>query len=272
MAGLDDFTSFSDVTGSTPGGLFGDGAVQFGPAFTGSVNQDVLQAGGTLNQAGVPQGGGSWWDKITGSNLGGAPMPKGSAGADSWWNSLFGGGSGGGSSLNDILGLVGKGAGIGSSILGGVAGIQNMNRGAQQQRIANRAEGQLSQLGSQTAASALPLVSAGSSAMLGGALPPELESAVQDWKRKAIADMNSRLASMGITNSTAQQEQLSAIEAQEQALRAQYASGLYSSGLQGVQGAYAPTAMTGEIAAQAMSGSAQQSSALQNSIYKILNS
>jgi hypothetical protein len=272
MAGEFSFGDFGDYgipSSPSGGGLFGDGQVQYGPAFSGSLGADVAQAGGTLSQAGIPQGGGNWWTQFTGSNVGGAPMPGGGGG--NWWNSLFGGGSGGGG-LNDILGLVGKGAGIGSSILGGVAGIQNMNRGAQQQKIATGAERQLGQMGQQVSASALPLVSAGSSGLLTGQLNPELEAIVQKKKQEELARYRDYFARSGIADSTMMQSYEAQAEQNAQILRSQLASQLYSSGLQGVQGAYAPTAVSGEIAAMAMGGSAQQASQLQNSIYKILNS
>jgi hypothetical protein len=116
------------------------------------------------------------------------------------------------------------------------------------------------------------LTTAGSTALMGGALPPALEAQVQQWKQRAIAEMNDRLAKMGITDSTMQQQFLSYIEQQEQIHRGELASQLYSGGLQGISTGTKPES---DVLASATGQAARDNSALANAsanIFKMLGS
>ena len=113
MTGWDSsYGSFNAADYNDP--LAGAGG-QYGPAFTGGTTTDVLTAGGQMGPGGVPQGGGSWWDQLTGGNAGGVPMPGGGGlGAPGGLGLLQGG-----------LGLAGGLAGlIGTLTGGGVTGTQ----------------------------------------------------------------------------------------------------------------------------------------------------
>ena len=186
-----------------------------------------------------------------------------------WFSNLFGS-SGTGMNLNDVLGLTSKAAGLGSTILGGVGAIQNMNRGAEQNKMALGSERNLNRMGRDVSAASLPLVGAGSSALMGGALPPALEAQAKQLEEQMRARFRDYAVRNGIQDSTQMAQWESYVDQQIQIMRGQLAQNLYSSGLQGVQGAYAPTVATGQIATAAMGGAANQTSNVYSNLFKIL--
>ncbi len=150
----------------------------YGPAATGSLATDVLQAGGQLNPNGTPQGGGSLWDQLTGGNVGGAAMPGTGAGGGGYGGSAGFGGLG----LPGILGLLGGGAGlIGALTAGGVG-----QRTTPQLSVPARAAGNQAYAAAQGlapfAAGTTPLQATQASILQGlasGQIPPGLAQLVQ---------------------------------------------------------------------------------------------
>ncbi len=150
------------------------------------------------------------------------------SGAGDWFGSLV-------NNPQNLLGTLGKVGQLGATGMGIASSIEGQKQAAQQVAMQKQAQQRLSAAAAPAVAAGGQLTPAGSQALQGGALPPELEAQVQQWKQRAIAEMNDRLAKMGITDSTMQQQYLMYIDQQEQIQRGQLAGQLYSGGLQGIQ-------------------------------------
>jgi hypothetical protein len=260
-------------------GLF-DGVSDWFSGFGGGESQDLGTRGSTSLAPDVLSGGGSG---AYGSAGGGIPFtyggmsPTPDTGGGSWFQNLFGGGGGAGgggssTSLNDILGIAGKAAGLGSSILGGVGSIQAMSRGAQNQRVATGSERQLQQLGQRTSEAALPLMTMGSAGLQGQASSPYVEAQVDQWKRESLAKFRDQAVRMGLNESTALSQWESWVAENEAIMRGQLYQQMYGAGLQGVGAAYQPTYAAGAVATQAMGSAANQTNNVYRNIAQIMGS
>ena len=169
----------------------------------------------------------------------GAPTGGGGGGA-----SLFGGGG----SLNDVLkgitpalGLATTGASLG-------AGIYGMTQAADQRAQLMKQQKQQAALAAPAAQAGGALTAAGSQAMLGGPLPQQLESQVEQFKQNAKMKIRDYLAKAGISDSTMAQQFDTFIEMQADTLRSQLAQNLLQSGYSGIGAAMGPS---GQVSATA---------------------
>ena len=215
---------------------------------SGSGGGDLPLGGGGGTDAPIPSGGyslgGSGLDTSGIYGLGGA-SPAGSPTGYS-----FGGGglntamppTQSPSWYSDILGTVGKGAqailpflGLGTAGLGlysGIKGMQQAGETRQQNQQATRTQQQAADTSLQTGQQ---LTTAGTQAMMGGALPPGLEAQAKQWEDAYRAQVNNYLAKagMGTSSSAAQWEPY--ITQQAAIYRQQLASGLLAPGQTGLQ-------------------------------------
>ncbi len=253
---------FSSFLGETPGvsaseyvappsSSFGIPGVQdlnttlFGPAFTGNRTADVLQAGGTLSESGVPQGG-NWWDRMT-SGLGG----------------ILGDVAGGAKAIGPLAGLAGTGAGIANSIMG-------MRQAGQSQAAQRQAMGTQRDISKAVLPSATALTEQGASAMLGGPLPSGIQAQVDDYKRRSMAQINAYLSHAGIADSTMMKEWEMYIDQEATLFGQQLAAGLYGQGLQGLGVAGSGASALSSTASQMSAGVPSSIAAANNSLSRLL--
>ncbi len=124
------------------------------------------------------------------------PVSPGS-GSSSWWSNFFGPGKDGQgvsplSAFAQTLGLGASGLGIANT-------IGAMNRQAGQEKAQTQGQGL-------AAAAAQPAIAYGTQqvqAAQKGELPPPMEAAVKQWTDKAKAEIRSKLAHLGLGDSTA---------------------------------------------------------------------
>jgi hypothetical protein len=180
---------------------------QYGPAFTGSTMQDILQAGGTPTP---DAGGGGWLSNLTGG-LGKIMSPVADVAK----------------SASPLFGLGSAGASIANSIMG-------MKQGAQAQKATQQAMGTQRDISRAALPSATALTQEGATAMLGGPLPPGIQAQVDDFKRKSKAEINQYLSHAGIADSTMMAQWDAYIEQQATLYGQQLSQGLYGQGLQGL--------------------------------------
>jgi hypothetical protein len=227
---------------SAPGGLWGAGYSST-PGFSGLADPSAsIGSVGGLN-AGYGGGGGDWFSNLFGS---------------------------GGSNLNSILGGVNNLAKLGVTGLGAASAIQGMGQGATQNKMALQSERGLRGIGTEFQQSALPLMTAGSSAMLGGSLPPGLQQQVEDYKRTAKGQLRDYYARNGIADSDTLARAEAEVDNRALMLQEQLAAQLYQSGTAGMTGAVAPTAAYGQVAAASAGGAAQQTSNVYKNIAQIM--
>jgi len=232
----------------------------FGPAFTGSLNQDVLQAGGTMNQAGIPQGGGNWLTQLLGANRGGAPMPGGSGG--NWYSDLLNG--------SDLGSLLSTGLGLGVKGMQLATGIQSQKQGADQARVARGAERGLQGAANTEVGLATPLAQFGQQGMLGGPLAPGQEAQIKAWRERTLAQIRDQAARSGISESTMMQQMQSWVDEQEQIMRGQMAAQTYQAGTAGLQIGSGDLARLGLISSGAAGTAQQQEQQLYQNIFNVL--
>lgn len=171
----------------------------------------------------------------------------------SWMGADVGapGGGDGGSPISgfirDAMPFVGNALRLGVGGLGAYAGIQGLNRAGQQQGVLDRAQRTSEAAAAPGVAAAGKLIPAGTAALMGGPLPPELEAQVNTFINNAKMRARQTLAKMGLTNSDAAAQMDTWIDQQAAELRSKLAAGLLSSGT----GAIPPgvTGQAGQLAA-----------------------
>ena len=140
---------------------------------------------------------------------------------------------------------------LGTQGLGMYSGIRGMQTAGQQANLLKSAQHTQQQAAAPLLAAGQSLTPAGTQAVMGGPLPPQLESVVNAWTQGHIAQMRQQFASMGIQDSGMIQEAEAAITQSAQLLRAQLAQGLLQSGEQAALGAaQAVTPLEGSAANQ----------------------
>jgi hypothetical protein len=177
---------------------------------------------GNLDLSGLTGGGTGSLGLNTSFDMTGLGQPAPSSGFD--W----------GGALKTGLGAIGPLAQLGLTGMGIAGGIQGMKQGAQQNDILRAAQKQQQQTAQPAADAGSQLTAAGTSAMLGGPLPPELESQVQQKIAEMRAQLRSYFAHAGIGDSSMMAEYEGWINMQEQALRSTLAQNLLQSGYGGI--------------------------------------
>lgn len=153
----------------------------------------------------------------------------------------MGGGGGGPSSWMDTMSNIGSKIGgaasgalpfvkLGLGGLGAYEGIQAGNRASEQSDIMRKAQERTSAAAAPAVSAAAALVPAGTQGVLGGPLPPQLETQAQQYERDLRARLADFYAKAGI-ESTGQEEQEAAIQSLVASYRQQLAQGILNSGL-----------------------------------------
>lgn len=174
---------------------------------------------------GVPDlGGTDWFGKLTG---GLSKLWSGTKSLGSDLISPTGAEGKGPTPLSSILGIGATGLGAANSIMG----MRQAGTNAAMQRQAMGTQRDISRA---VMPSATELTQQGASMMLGGPLSSGIQAQVDDFKRKATAEINSYLAHAGIADSTEMAKWQMYIETQATLYGQQLASGLYGQGLEGL--------------------------------------
>ena len=195
----------------------GGGTSTAAPSYSFGGASPTLDTSGLLGITGsapnIPTGGGDWLSTIN-SGL---------------------------KSITPALGLATTGASLG-------AGIYGMTQAADQRAQLMKQQKQQAALAAPAAQAGGALTAAGSQAMLGGPLPQQLESQVEQFKQNAKMKIRDYLAKAGISDSTMAQQFDTFIEMQADTLRSQLAQNLLQSGYSGIGAAMGPS---GQVSATA---------------------
>lgn len=201
-------------------------------------------------------------EALSGVGFGTAPDVSAGTGAGGGGFSMGG--------LNDVLkgitpalGLATTGASLG-------AGIYGMTQAAAQRHQLEQQQKQQAALAAPAAAAGGQLTSAGTQAMLGGPLPQQLESQVEQFKQNAKMKIRDYLAKAGITDSTMATQFDTFIEAQAQSLRSQLAQNLLQSGYSGIGAAMGPSGQVSATAQGLMGSTTDTINAANKSIALLL--
>lgn len=179
-------------------------------------------------------GGGDAMPGVSIPNLSGPPAPvsndfMGFGGGDkggSWMDALSGAGSKIGGFASGALPFVK----LGVAGMGAYEGVQAGKRASEQNDIMRTAQERTSAAAAPAVSAASALVPAGASAVMGGALPPHLETQAQQYERDLRARLADFYARAGI-ESSGQEEQEAAITSLVASYRQQLAQGILNSGL-----------------------------------------
>lgn len=185
----------------------------------------VPGAGATINPMGV---------NAPGVNEGGGPGFASRMGS-SLENSLE----------KDPLGGLSKVLGIGTGALEAYSTINAMKQGAEQQKMMRQEENRQRELATPAAQAGTQLTGAGTQALMGGDLPPELQSLVDKRKEELRGQLRSYFAKAGIDVSTMDAEFESYIDQQADVYKSQLAQMLLQEGYQGISTAMGPSGTVG---------------------------
>jgi hypothetical protein len=158
---------------------------------------------------------------------------------------------GGGFNFSDISGYAKQALPflqLGSAGLGAYTGIRGMQQAGQQQGFLTSAEKTAQSAAAPALAAGQQLLPAGTSALLGGNLPPALEATVNQWKNNWRTQLRQYAAKAGIPESTMMAQYEGIIESQAQELRAQLAQGMITSGTSALQPAIQASQVQGQMA------------------------
>lgn len=255
MAGEGFFGGLGDFLGglgSTIGGWLGGGGG------AGELASQAVSAPSMIPTPDVGTGfSGVQADVPYGAAMGGGGLPSaapagGGPGGGSFWDTLKGYGSDVGSLAKSALPF----ASLATTGMGVASGIAGMEQASQQNAILKKEQQRQQQLAAPAAAAGASLTSAGQAAMLGGALPAQLESQVQELGDRLRAQYRQYLASIGQSDSTAAIQEDEWVNQQQNALREQLAQQLLSSGYQGIGTAMGPSSSVSGTAANLSQGGA----------------
>lgn len=137
---------------------------------------------------------------------------------------------------------------LGTGVLGAGVGFSALNQAGKQQALLSNAQKTSAAAAAPGVAAAGELIPAGTKALMGGPLPPELEAIVNNFINSEKTKARQTLAKMGLTSSDAATQMDAWIEQQALELRAKLAGGLLQSGT----GAIPPgvTGQAGPLASQ----------------------
>lgn len=193
-----------DALGAGLGNLFGGGQVFDIPGLSGSLpNIEMATPGIEAATAGTGAGG-NWL-----SNLGGQI---------------------GTAFQNNPLQALGSAAGLGLTGMGIYGGIKGQQQAADQYKLLQKAQQFQQNAAQPSVAAGSALTQAGEQAMLGGPLPPQLESQVQQWGESARARLRDYFSKAGITDSSMMAQMESWIDEQMSNMREQMAGQLLGGG------------------------------------------
>lgn len=160
-------------------------------------------------------------------------------------------GGGGGGFLSDLSGYAKQVLPLlqlGTQGLGAYTGIRGMLEGQQQQGYLNQAQKTAQQAAAPALAAGQQLIPAGTQALMGGQLPPALESTVNQWMNNWRTQIRQFAARSGIDASTMLAQYEGMIQEQAQQLRAQLAQGMIQSGTGALQPALQGAQIGGNLA------------------------
>lgn len=251
------------------GSLFGSGGS--GADVASSVSSDVPTAdvgtGFSGVQADAPYSGYSPSVSPSAGDAGGS--------GDGWFTKMMSGASGlvdkaGG--LGGILNTVGSAAKLGTTALGGMAAIQNMQQGAAANKQAKRLTQNVVNTAQPLATTGAMLSGSGASALMGGALPSGLQAQVDEYKQQLVGQLRDQYARSGIDVSTQMAQIMEYANERANAYAAQLATNLYNQGITGANAGMAPqqSIASGQYAQADKSASAAGSAT--DNIFKILAS
>lgn len=201
---LDSLGDLGGLGGGASSGLSGlSGAGGFGLG-------DLSMPGGALS-GGETTGAG--WDKVfAGQVPGTSPSPNSGGGSSGWFNSIFGNAQG---QSPSPLSAFAQTLGLGATGLGLANTIGAMNQQGGQQRV--------QQQGQQLATSAAqPAINYGTQLVTDagqGKLSPASEAKIAQWVQQAKADMQAKLAHLGLGDSTSLQQYSAQIDQMALAMR-----------------------------------------------------
>lgn len=161
------------------------------------------------------------------------------------------GGGGGGFSFGDLAGYAKQALPflqLGSQGLGAYTGIQGMLEAGRQNKNLQAAQNTAQGVAAPALAAGQQLIPAGTQALLGGQLPPALESTVNQWMNNWRTQIRQFAARSGIDASTMLAQYEGLIQSQAQELRAQLAQGLLSAGTGALQPAIQGAQVGGQLA------------------------
>ncbi len=141
--------------------------------------------------------------------------------------------------FSSALGLGATGLGIGNQFRTGAALNRQTRATEQAQKAAQAAAAPAVAFGQETL-----------NAARAGKLPPPMESAIEQWKQQAKADMRARLASMGLGNSTDIQSEESKIDLMGESIKAQLLQSQEGVALQGLQTGVSAATGAGQMSQQ----------------------
>ncbi len=182
-------------------------------------------------------------------------------------------GGGGGSWLDTLSGYANQAMPflrLGTQGLGAFAGIEGMMQAGRQNKYMQQAQKTAQQAAAPALAAQQALLPAGTSAMLGGALPPGLEAQVNQWANGAKAQARQYYAHAGIQDSTMMAEMDAYIDQLAQGMRAQYAQGLLTGGFQAGQGAVSAAGLGGQLAGLGEGAANQAVQQANQALYRVL--
>src|SRR5262245_33724378 len=137
---------------------------------------------------------------------------------------------------------------LGTQGLGAYTGIQGMLQAGKHNQFLTSAQQTAQGAAAPALAAGQQLIPAGTSALMGGNLPPGLEATVNNWKNSWRQQLRNYYAKAGITDSTMMAQVEAQIEEQAQMLRAQLAQGMISSGTSALQPALQGAQIGGSLA------------------------
>lgn len=136
----------------------------------------------------------------------------------------------GGFTLESLLGTVGKAAGTGAGLLNIVNAAKAGSQASRAQGQVNAARQSVFNTARPASESAAALIPAGTTAVLGGPLPPGLQAEADFFRSDALQRLNGTFAHLGITDSTMMQSLRNQVEQQYIILKERLGSQLLSSG------------------------------------------
>lgn len=161
-------------------------------------------------------------------------------------------GGGGDGILDQLAGYASKAMPfmkLGLAGMGAYTGVEAANQAKEQNALLRKSEERTAAAAAPASAAAARLLPAGTDALLGGALPPELEAQVSQWEQDTRMRFRTMAAHMGIDVSTMEGQVEAWIEEQKPLMRAQLAQQLMGAG-----GAAASTAISGNSSVAGTAG------------------
>ncbi len=142
--------------------------------------------------------------------------------------------------MENPLGSLQKGLGLGAGALGAWNAWKQSQNSGKQQGVVERSQRQMEGMGAAGAGAATTLIPAGSAAMLGGPLPPGLQAEADMWKADAQQRVRSYAAKAGISDSTMMATMENQIDMQYNILKQKLSESLLTAGTAAEAGAMGP--------------------------------